>query len=730
MATNAKGSISKNISQKVKSTRPKSQSETPLPHAQAVAARIGVSKGLLCWLIPCVIVLITGATFFPVLNNQFVNLDDRVNLLGNPSYRGLGLAQFRWMFTTFHNSLYRPITWVTFGADYLLWGMEPFGYHLTSLILHCATAVLVYLLAMRLLSLAEPNPPARSELALRVAATFAALVFAIHPLRVEPVAWASARNDVVAGLFFIGAILCYLRAVRIGEPGRVRSWLGSAIVVYALSLFSKPNGIMLPFALLVLDVYPLRRLGGGPGKWFGPAARGIWWEKAPFLLLSFGAGVLALIAKEQSKLLAPLDHYGLIERGMQSICGLAFYLWKTFVPLALSPLYELPVHMEISDGSFLLSGTVVAPLTIALFVFRHRWPVGMASWLCYLVILAPVTGVVQNGPQIAADRYSYLSCLPWAILAGGALLNCWQAWQRGKVGRLSLVLAGGVVGLVIISFAVLSWRQTQVWRDAETLWRHALTVNEKSFFAHQFLGTALFDANRTDDAMGHFRRALEINPSRASAHNNVGNALAHRGDAEGAMKYYLQAIKLDPDSAVAHFNLARLLALKGLESEAIGHYRQALEIKPDHADAHNDLGLLLEMKGDMAAAQSEFQQALRLEPNHDKAFFNLGELLAKQGDLAKATSYYQQAARINPNEAAIQVRLALVLARQGQLESATTHLLSAVKLKPDYAEAHVLLARSLVAQGKKDEAERYYREALRIMKTQSKTTGDDSRNSK
>jgi len=709
----------KMVSKKVKSTRQKPQSETRALPAQTATAGIGVRKSFLRWLVPVVIVLITGAAFFPVLDNQFVNLDDPVSILGNPHYRGLGWAQLRWMFTTLHNTLYRPITWITLGADYLLWGMQPLGYHLTSLLLHCANALLVYMLAMRLFSLPAPNPPVRSEFALRAAAAFAALVFAVHPLRVEPVAWASARNDVVDGLFFVGTILCYVRSASVPEPSHARPWMGAAVFAYALSLLAKPSGIALPFMLLVLDVYPLRRLGGGPGKWFGPVARGIWWEKVPFLLLSIGAGVLALIGKEQSKLLLPLGHYGLIERGMQSISGLAFYLWKTIIPLALSPLYELPVHMELSDGSFLLSCTVVAALTIALYVFRRRWPAGMASWLCYLVILVPVAGIVQSGPQIAADRYSYLSCLPWAILAGAAVLYCWQAWLSGKVGQPIFAVTGAVAGLVIVALAGLTWRQTQVWRDAETLWRHALTVNQKSVFAHHFLGTALFDLDRTEEAMEHFRHALQINPAYASAHNNLANALASRGDAEGAIKHYREAISLDPDSAEAHYNLARFLAKRGDGQAAIEHYNAALRIEPNDADTHNNLGLLLAQRRDIPAALAAFQRAVELDPAHAEAYYNIGRVYADKGDFNNAVGYYQRALKLQPGEAEIYFVLGTVLARQGRLGEAMDHFREAVKLRPDSADAHASLGRALAAQGKKEEAEKQYREALRILRARN-----------
>ena len=233
------------------------------------------------WLVPVLIAVLTGAAFFPALENGFVDWDDEKTLLDNPNYRGLGWDQLRWMFTTFYMGHYQPLSWMTFGLDYLLWGIDPFGYHLTNLLLHTANAVLFYFLTLRLLSLPARAVP--GEFALQVAAGFAALVFALHPLRVESVAWVTERRDVLSAFFLLWTILCYLRATAGAEGDSARwRWLSAAVIVYGLSLLSKAGGITLPVVLLVLDVYPLRRLGVEAGKWFGPAARQVWWEKVPF----------------------------------------------------------------------------------------------------------------------------------------------------------------------------------------------------------------------------------------------------------------------------------------------------------------------------------------------------------------------------------------------------------------------------------------------------------------
>ena len=351
------------------------------------------------------------------------------------------------MFTTFHNSLYRPLTWITLGADYLLWGMAAPGYHLTSLIFHCATVVCFYILVCQMLPLLAPALARPIDFAVKIAAGFAALLFAIHPLRVEPVGWASGRENVVASPFFILTLIFYLYAV---VPTRsVASywkWMSVAWFSYALSLLGKGAGVTLPVALLILDIYPLGRFRIGQKDWFGFRVWRVWLEKAPFFLLALVAGLLAIFGKQQSKLMYGLDQYGLVERVVQTIYGLGFYLWKTLLPVDLSPLYEMETF-SLSDARFVLSAALLLAITATCWLLRCQWPWALASWIYYIVILLPYVGIAQNGPQVAADRYSYLACLPGPIIAAAGLLYCWRARQRDRMhcARIHVYSSGRVI---------------------------------------------------------------------------------------------------------------------------------------------------------------------------------------------------------------------------------------------------------------------------------------------
>jgi protein O-mannosyl-transferase len=608
------------------------------------------SKPLDSW-IAFLVALVTFAVFFPALRSEFVNWDDYELLVDNPRYRGLGWEQVRWMFSTFHNGHYQPLSWMTFALDYLIWGMEPFGYHLTNLVLHAANTALFYFLALRLLSLALSRPPSASDLGLRTAAGFAALFFSIHPLRVESVAWATERRDVLSGLFFLATILCYLQAMTYSnDPSHQARWRNRALIAYGLSLLAKASGVTLPVVLLVLDVYPLRRLGGGPGMWLGPAARCVWWEKVPFFLLAAGVAVIAPLAQSEAGAVAALRIHGIAARLSQSLYGLAFYLWKTILPTDLSPFYEVPRNLDPLAWPFLLSGAVVVALTIGLFVLRHRWPAGLASWICYVAIVAPVLGFVQSGRQMVADRYSYLSCLVWAILLGGGLYYVWKrnVGQRRGDRKSSLLITGAA--LILIALGVLTWRQVEIWHDSDRLWNHVLAITDRSIFrsgtAHHFVARVFADRGDLDRAIEHLRISINIEPTDSTAYMDLGTALAKKGQLNEAIKNFQNALALNPTLSLAHYSLANALAVQGHLQEAAARLEEALRLKPNYAEAYVTLGKVFAVQGQLDKAIGLFRQALQIRPDLAEGHQSLAMALAEKGWAAEANYHYQEARRI------------------------------------------------------------------------------------
>src|SRR5438093_2849882 len=397
------------------------------------------------WLVPVLIAVVTFAAFLPTLQNQFVNWDDPRNFLENPHYRGLGWTHLRWMWTT-HLGHYIPLTWMTLGLDYLLWGMNPVGYHLTSLLLHAANAVVFFFVVRRLLARALPSPSEHGY-ALAVSSGVAALVFAIHPLRVESVAWVTERRDVLSGLFYLVAILLYLRACERGARGRGWYWL--SVAVFGCALLSKSMVVNLPVVLLILDVYPLRRLGGAVGWWSEPARR-VYVEKVRFRLLAAAASAVALMAQLSHNTMVSVVQLSALGRLALSVYGLSFYLWKTVAPVNLSPLYELPPTVNPWAPPFLLSYGLVVAITALVLALRRPLPGLLAAWVAYVVVLLPVLGIFQSGPQIAADRYTYLASLGWAILVSAGVLSHWRRRPFLFTGLAACVLSG---------LGILTWNQ-------------------------------------------------------------------------------------------------------------------------------------------------------------------------------------------------------------------------------------------------------------------------------
>jgi len=566
------------------------------------------------WLVPVLIALVTFAAFLPTLQNQFVTWDDGKNFLENAHYRGLGWTHIRWMWTT-HLGHYIPLTWMTLGLDYLLWGMNPFGYHLTSLLLHAANAVVFFFVVHRILTLALPSPSERGH-ALAVAAGFAALVFAIHPLRVESVAWVTERRDVLSGLFYLSAILMYLRACERGARGR--GWYWAAVGLFAGALLSKSMVVNLPFVLLILDVYPLRRLGGFVGWWSEPARR-IYIEKIPFVLLAAAASAIAVMAQSSVHAAASLAQLSVPGRLAVAAYGLGFYPRKMVVPVNLSPLYELPRTVDPMAPPFILSYALVLAIMAIVLALRRRVPGLPAAWVAYVVVLLPVLGFFQSGPQIAADRYTYLAGLGGAILAGAGLLSCWRTSRTSKTGTPTTLPIAGVATCVVVGLGALTWNQAQVWHDSEKLWTHALARNPQSSIAENNLGVVRADQSKLAEAIEHYQRALQMRPDYADAYFNLGNALLQQGKLAEASDHYRQALAIKRDHARAHNNWGVVLARQGKLAEAGDHFQAALHIGPDNADAHTNLGNALFQQGKLAEASDHFRQALRLKPDHAAA---------------------------------------------------------------------------------------------------------------
>lgn len=554
--------------------------------------------------LPLVAGLGAVVVFLPALANGFIDWDDGSLLLRNPWYRGLGPSNLAWMFTTVLMGHWMPVNWLSFGLDYLLWGMNPAGYHLTNVLLHAAGVVVFFCVARALLRPALPARPA-SDPWLSMGALVAALAFGIHPLRVESVAWVTERRDVLSGLFYLLAVWAYLRYI----ARRAKSAYWAALGCFALALMSKSITASLPGLLVLLDIYPLRRLGGAAG-WLTPAARRVWLEKLPFAALAVAGAAVAVRAIAVGGGLTPLGVLGLPARAALSLYALGFYLAKLLWPTSLSPLYELALPVRPLEARIVLSALGVVAVTGAALLLRRRWPAFLAAWAAFALTLLPVLGIAHNGYQAAADRYTYLACLGFAALAGGAV----AVWRRRALWPAALGL---------LALAALTWMQVPVWRSDESLWRRAVELEPGSGVARSNLGAALTAERRYADAVAELERAVALRPGYAEAWNNLGLAWAQQGRPAEAAEGFRRAVAVRPRFAEAWNNLGVALAVQGRRDEALSHFREALRPNPDYAEARNNLGLALAQEGKLREAAEQFMRAVELNPEWIDARRNL-----------------------------------------------------------------------------------------------------------
>ena len=542
---------------------------------------------------------LTLLAFLPAARYPFLNWDDAANLPLNPRFQGLTLEHLRWMFTTHFRGPYQPLSWLSYALDYAAGGLNPQGYHLTNIVLHALNAGLFCAVAATILEAAfgAALPP----LSLSLVSGFCALFFSLHPLRVESVAWVTERRDVLSGLFFLLALRSYLQAVK--AAGRPR--LGLVLVFFALALLSKVTAIGLIWALLALDVSALKRLPPDPRRWTRPPHRAVLLEKLPFLILGAVLALVNLRGFATGDLNA--GHYGPLQRAAIFAYGLGFYLLKTAWPSGLSPYYLLPVHLKTIAGALLFHAAVAASATAAAVKLRRRWPALLIAWLCYALILAPVGGLAQNGQQLAADRYSYLACLPFALLAGGALALLARAGKKAA--------AAGAGALILLCFAGLTVAQTRLWRDDVALWT----------------------------------RAVELSPNNYLAQSNLATEFFTRGDDERARRGYEAALRLSPRDAQAHLNLGVLYERHGEYPAALAHDRAALALNPSDQEARNNLAVVLIKQGDWRGAATQFEAMLESRPDFAQARFNLGLLLCLHGHRAQGLPHLRRALELQPD---------------------------------------------------------------------------------
>lgn len=565
-------------------------------------------------LICLVLAVVTLVAFWQVIGSQFINYDDDDYVTANPHVRTLDLP---WAFSTFHEANWHPLTWVSHMIDYRLFGANPAGPHAVNLLLHIASTVLLFLVLRRMTGYLWRS-------------AFVAALFAVHPLHVESVAWVAERKDVLSAFFWMLTMLAY---VWYTERPDVKRYVPVAAAL-ALGLMAKPMLVTLPFVLLILDFWPLRRV----------SAEKVWtWrrlviEKTPLVGLAVISGILTFIAQHQVLAVGSLEQYPVGIRIANALVACTAYLAKTVYPARLAVFYphpgsSIPIWQVIGSGALLIAITALAIRSA-----RNR-PHLLVGWLWYLIALLPVIGLVQVGMQAMADRYTYIP------LVGIFIAVTWEAVR--SVGRVGLV-GPLLCAMVVIGCMALTWRQVGYWHDSETLFRHALAVTKNNAVAENNLGIALVDQERFDEAIEHHRCAVEFKPGWADAHYSLGVALLRDGQPYEAVPEFEKALALDGNHAQAHSNVGAALIQLGDVPDAVTHLTQALALEPDYAQAHNNLGMAYSLQGRLDDSLKHFRKAVEIDPGLADAYYNLAIGLGEMNRFRKAIAECRKALALQP----------------------------------------------------------------------------------
>ena len=570
------------------------------------------------WAICAVLAAITFAAFEAVLHNGFINYDDDEYITENQHIQnGFTAGSIKWAFTTSKCANWHPVTWLSHILDCRLFGLNPAGHHLVSLLLHTANTLLLFMVLWEMTAALWKS-------------VFVAALFAVHPLHVESVAWASERKDVLSGLFWILTMGAYLRYVRRPTAG----WYLLTLFVFAAGLMAKPMLVTLPFVLLLLDYWPLDRL----------RSRAAIFEKIPFFILSAVSSVVTFLVQRSAGAMPGIERLALQWRIVNAVISYAKYIGEMFWPSGLSVHYpydfaSLGMWKVGAAGLFLLA---VSILIIRQAGKRRYLPVG---WLWYLGTLVPVIGLAQAGGQALADRYTYIPLTGLFIIAAfGA-----EELSYGLPGRKAVMgaFAAGIVSALLVYTSL----QVHYWHDSITIFEHTVKVTKNNSKGYYKLGVAYNWAGRYAEAIEAYKQAIRIKPDYADAHYNLGVTYGKLGRNAEAIEAYKEAMKINPDYADAHNNLGVIYGKFGRYMEAIGAFKEAVRIKPDYAKVWYNLGIAYGKAGRHSEAMEAYKQAVKIKPDYTPAHYNLAIAYLEAGETGLALEEYKTLKQMDAKKA-------------------------------------------------------------------------------
>lgn len=587
------------------------------------------------------------AVYVPSLQNAFVKYDDDIYVFENKNIQVLNAETVSWMFARPYYRSYTPLALVSHAIDWKIWGNNPWGHHLTSLLLHAVNGILMFVLGVIVLSVLGSRPSAGKHTPFQILSTanmsvvagsfVAALLWALHPMRVESVAWVSDRKDLLVALFLLLCIISYVHydAVR-GTPRALR-WFLISFGFFVLAALSKSIAVVAPVVLVVLDWLLLHR------GIYKKGSRGLLLEKIPPLIISIACGVLSSMAAAGSQTSDIVMRMSSLQRALMPFYSVMFYPVKVVAPFRLTPTYA-PV------GSEWMALSLLAALVVTIAVVR-RAKNGRAglllAWLCYLLTILPTVIGLSAGIQPWADRYSYVPSISLVMVLGGVVVWCWERFGKTRY-RLGVVTAGVVVAVML---SVLTREQIAIWKDGEALWTHAVTISPGLPMPYANLAVAVAARGSNDEAINLYRKALAIEPRYADALYNMGLAFEQKGTVDSAVHYYQKAILADTTYTDAFVNLGNVNVNNGRVDEGIALYARASQLDPSDPDPYYNSGYAYYQKGDRQAALEFFQKAIRYSPNYAQAYYNMGIVFSDLNKQDAALENLIRAARLGWPEA-------------------------------------------------------------------------------
>ena len=616
----------------------------------------------------------TFLTYWQVLDHGFLNFDDNRYVSENPHItQGLTLESMKWAFMESYTSNWHPVTWLSHMLDFEIYGTNPSGHHLTNILFHIANVILLFGVLLKMTGALWRSG-------------FVAALFALHPLNVESVAWIAERKNLLSTFFWFLTMWSYLDYVKKGQMYLLM------VLFLALGLMAKPMLVTLPFVLVLLDFWPLKRWDWGNMKKTIESIKASIIEKIPLFILVVGSCVTTYMVQKGGDAVRSTELRSLYSGLTNALVSYLEYLGKMVWPQRLSVFYPHPGN-TLPAWKVLACGVVLVWATVWVVKRIRNMPYLTVGWLWYLGSLVPVIGIVQVGEQAMADRYTYIPMVGIFIAISWGLSDL---MKNGKQKFLPLL-----AGIFILILTALTWVQAGYWKNGVTLFSHAISVveNETPSFviAHNNLGHALFSEKCYEESVKQYQQAIKINPHYAVAHNNLGTALIELNRYDQAIDHYREAIKLKPDYAEAYNNLGNALGDKGELNESINYYKNAIRLKKDYADAYSNLGIRLSETGQYEAAIVQYQKALEINPGLFQVHNNLAILLSSRGEIIQAIEHYREAIALDPGFTKAHNNLGSTLAGQGRFEEAIEHFEKALSIDPDYIDAqkNLDLARSL-----------------------------------